>query len=316
MYNEKKCPKCGGNNPSNNNTCNHCGYSFSGRGGGVFTSKTNHSFTTHTSNGGVHGYRTTNYGNQSNKSNNGIGKIILFIIIVVFALNFIVPIFIVIVTLFDDYSNRDEYQDFEDEIIVYTCDELCNGNHVQKNGKCVCDDGNIYYDNTGEVYHNATGTSKDNYERCNVFCASGVKDYDSFDCKCMDGTNIDKYGNYFYDLGNDTDDIIENWEISHSIYNSPVITVFCDSTFYDRCDQYRGIVNAVRINNNLNIYYFDLGTISVSNRHSLLFGKVATGYNYNVPYTFVMKNYNIVKSINGHMEVEAFESFLKSAGVL
>ena len=44
MYNEKKCPKCGGNNPSNNNTCNHCGYSFSGRGGGVFTSKTKTSF--------------------------------------------------------------------------------------------------------------------------------------------------------------------------------------------------------------------------------------------------------------------------------
>ena len=314
MIGEKKCPKCGGNNPSNNNTCNHCGYSFSGRGNGVFTSSANNSYTTRTSIGGVNVYRTTSYGKQSNTPSNGIGRIILFIVIAFFAFNFIIPILFIFVALFSDADYNDE--PYEDNKAVYTCNELCDGLYVQKNGMCVCDGGNIYYEDSGEIYHRSSGTAIDNYKRCDVFCESGVDDYDSFDCRCTDGTNIDRYGNYFYDLAEDIDDTIENWEISNSVYNSPVITVFCDSSFYDKCDDYKGVVNAVRIFNNLNIYYFDLGDMPVNSRKKLIFGNINTGYNYNNPYTFIMKNYDVVKSESGHMEMDELESFLTSAGVL
>lgn len=66
-----------------------------------------------------------------------------------------------------DELEGDYDYNYEDEL--HTCDSLCHSDYIRFSDKCVCGNGNIYYEGSAQLYYESYMTD-DNYYRCKVFC--------------------------------------------------------------------------------------------------------------------------------------------------
>lgn len=169
----KKCPNCGSDVPIENNTCNQCGYSFSGKSGTTFTSVK----------GGSQGSYDDVFSKIISHSAKGkIGK--FFSAIVLSHILFVIVIMIIYVDILFSRSKY-EYDGY------YTCYSLCGeDDYVKFKDSCICENDNIYNVNNGEMIYDSSlnsGFDSDAIAKCRVFCGENVNSYNSYSCYCDDG---------------------------------------------------------------------------------------------------------------------------------
>ena len=290
----KKCPNCGCDVPNDNETCNQCGYSYKSKNKSVFT------------------VSKSSYTGGSNTVSVVRGRGVFKFFISIFVVFFIIQV-IFIIFFFSFTSDVVEDMNNFDDPVYYTCGELCDFGYVRLNGKCVCDNGDIYSESNGELIYESDGIL-DDYQRCQVFCDDSIPVvYNNEKCKCSNGETFDKDGNYIFEEDR-VDSIISSWDEDISL-NKTVTTVFCNEEKEGMCVLYRNIINDVNSKNNTNIYYFDLSELTNSQKSQLFYTYNVQFYD-NIPYTFIMKDGKYFTSMNGTMYTEALENFLRENGVM
>ena len=148
----KKCPNCGNNSPQENNTCNHCGYSFKGSNGTSFTSVR----------GGNNSSSSENFGSDlfgklgsSTQKINNFFRSFFVIVFVIVIITFISSVYIIFNISNEFNENINNFDNFDDNI--YTCEFLCNDSlYVEFYNKCVCNNDNIYDKETGEIIYDSS----------------------------------------------------------------------------------------------------------------------------------------------------------------
>lgn len=292
----KKCPNCGSDVPIENNTCNQCGYSFSGKSGTTFTSVK----------GGSQGSYDDVFSKIISHSAKGkIGK--FFSAIVLSHILFVIVLMIIYVDILFSRSKY-EYDGY------YTCYSLCGeDDYVKFKDSCICENDNIYNVNNGEMIYDSSlnsGFGSDAMAKCRVFCEENVNSYNSYSCYCDDGRMYNLDGEEIFEevVGNSR--TVNQW-FNDVVGGKDVVTVFCENGNRG-CVIYKEEMYALASKYNLNYYYFNLDLldererIALTETYDLPYYKSSGGY---VPYTFVMRNGNVAYQLKGRNTMEYVENF-------
>lgn len=307
----KKCPNCGNNSPQENNTCNHCGYSFKGSNGTSFTSVR----------GGNNSSSSENFGSDLfGKLGSSTYKINNFF------RSFFVTVFVIVIITFISsgyiiFNISKEYNEninnFDDNI--YTCEFLCNDSlYVEFYNKCVCNNDNIYDKETGEIIYDSSidmSFDSDALAKCKLYCGEPVVNYNSDTCFCTDGRLYDFSGNeVFSEIPNHR--TVQEW-YSDVKSGGAVVTVLCKNNVSD-CLGYKYKMDDLAFRTKINYYYFSLDLLDEEEKSLLLdtYDLQLVKITGTVPYTFVIKDDEFKHQFLYHIDTNIIENTLIQDGII
>lgn len=307
----KKCPNCGNNSPQENNTCNHCGYSFKGSNGTSFTSVRGGNNSSSYEN-----FRSDLFGklgSSSQKINNFFRSffVIVFVIVII---TFISSGYIIF-----NISNEinENINNFDDNI--YTCEFLCNDSlYVEFYNKCVCNNDNIYDKETGEIIYDSSidmSFDSDALAKCKLYCGEPVVNYNSDTCHCSDGKLYNFSGvEVFEEIPNYR--TVDEW-YSDVKSGDTVITVLCENN-KSKCLSFKYNMDDLAIKYNLDYYYFNLDLLDEEDKSVLLDTYFLQLYEMtqSVPYAFVVKDDEFKYQSIHTADTNGIEEFLLDEGIV
>lgn len=156
-------------------------------------------------------------------------------------------------------------------------------------------------------------------EPCYYICDDGYEEIDNY-CYCNNGDVYDKEGNIQNNEVYDSSNIrlapldIKEWQNDIAL-SEGVVTVLCESGDYS-CEAYTTVVYNSALKNGYKLYIFNVDQLNNEDREYLLDRDVLTSFNGLYPFTFVVKENQIIKTRSGMMYEYSLKTFLESAGVI
>lgn len=97
--------------------------------------------------------------------------------------------------------------------------------------------------------------------------------------------------------------------------SNTVVTVIASSTC-PHCQEYRPVITQLSIDNNFKLYFFEIDQLSSDDQQKLVSTFELSDYEGAVPYTFIVKDGEVVATTTGYADENSTKSFLKKYGIL
>lgn len=159
-------------------------------------------------------------------------------------------------------------------------------------------------------------------DACSYVCKENSSEYREINdyCYCSDGNIYDKEGFLQNDEIYDSLNIhlapldIKEW-INDISLDEGVVTVLCESDNYS-CEAYTPVVYTSALKNGYKLYIFNVDQLNTEDRNYLLDRDVLKSFNEVFPFTFVVKENQVIKSKSGIMYEYSLETFLEDTGLI
>ena len=107
---------------------------------------------------------------------------------------------------------------------------------------------------------------------------------------------------------------INRWQKDVRAGNT-VVTVI-GASYCEHCQAYKPVVQALANKHNINLYFYEIDTLSETDQDKLTSSFDLPDYEGRVPYTFVMRDGQFVKSYEGFQDQSQISAFFLETGVI
>jgi len=107
---------------------------------------------------------------------------------------------------------------------------------------------------------------------------------------------------------------ISDWEKDVKSGNT-VVTVI-GASYCEHCQEYKPVIKALANKNRINLYFYEIDTLSEEDQDKLQHTFELQNYEGRVPYTFIMKDGKFVNSTEGFQSKEDTVAFLLENGII
>lgn len=107
---------------------------------------------------------------------------------------------------------------------------------------------------------------------------------------------------------------IERWQKDIRAGNT-VVTVI-GASYCEHCQAYKPVIKALANKNNINLYFYEIDTLSEEDQDKLTSSFELPTYEGRVPYTFIMKNGTFINSYEGFESQSQTVAFLLENGII
>ncbi len=107
---------------------------------------------------------------------------------------------------------------------------------------------------------------------------------------------------------------INRWKRDVSAGNT-VVTVI-GASYCEHCQEYKPIIKALANKNHINLYFYEIDTLTEKEQDTLTTTFYLPSYQGKVPYTFIMQNGEFVDSYEGFQSQSEIVAFLLQYGII
>ena len=107
---------------------------------------------------------------------------------------------------------------------------------------------------------------------------------------------------------------IKRWQKDINSGNT-VVTVF-GASYCEHCQAYKPVIKALANKNHINLYFYEIDTLSEEDQKTLATTYELPTYEGRVPYTFIMKDGQYVNSYEGFQNQSEIVTFLMENGII
>ena len=107
---------------------------------------------------------------------------------------------------------------------------------------------------------------------------------------------------------------LERWQRDVRAGNT-VVTVI-GASYCEHCQAYKPVVTALANKKNINLYFYEIDTLSEEDQSKLTDTFVLPTYEGKVPYTFIMRNGEFVDSYEGFQDQATIVAFFLENGII
>lgn len=107
---------------------------------------------------------------------------------------------------------------------------------------------------------------------------------------------------------------VERWQRDVRAGNT-VVTVI-GASYCEHCQAYKPVINVLANKHHINLYFYEIDTLSEEDQNKLTNTFPIGDYTGNVPYTFIMRNGEFVASNEGYGEELAIVNFFIENGII
>ena len=107
---------------------------------------------------------------------------------------------------------------------------------------------------------------------------------------------------------------ISRWQKDVRAGNT-VVTVI-GASYCEHCQEYKPVIKKLANKNHINLYFYEIDTLSESEQDKLTTTFALPTYEGRVPYTFIMQNGQFVDSYEGYQSQSEVVAFLLQHGII
>ena len=107
---------------------------------------------------------------------------------------------------------------------------------------------------------------------------------------------------------------VQDW--LNDVSSGKEIVTVIGASYCSHCQEYKPVITKLSTSNNFNLYFFEIDTLDSDDAKILTKTFDLPGFDGSVPYTFIIKENNVVDSTTGFSTRSKIVNFLESNGIM